>query len=176
MQPLLQLLLKINPNFSRFYCNKNLPCSSVLQLTTNYFSAFLDECSSLIGAVSLIKDLKCWCLSTVTNILNINIVFFNIWSVCWLLTAQIPEQTIGVIFLFFSSYTLVIRNIVYCIRSYLNCLKNTYIKPCKWVVFSYLGCLKRKVIAIVIVITFNVIVIDYIVILFIRNRNRACSK
>jgi len=28
----------------------------------------------------------------------------------------------------------------------------------------------------VIVITFNVMVIDYIVILFIRNRNRACSK
>jgi len=34
----------------------------------------------------------------------------------------------------------------------------------------------RHVIAIVILITFNVIVIDYIVILFIRNRNQAGGK
>jgi len=33
-----------------------------------------------------------------------------------------------------------------------------------------------NVIAIAIVITFNVIVIDYIASLFIRNRNRACDK
>jgi len=35
---------------------------------------------------------------------------------------------------------------------------------------------KCTVIAIVIVITFNAIVIDYNVILLIRNRNRACGK
>jgi len=33
-----------------------------------------------------------------------------------------------------------------------------------------------NVIALVIVVTFNVIVIDYIAILVIRNRNRACDK
>jgi len=52
--------------------------------------------------------------------------------------------------------------------------ENIYIKfkPYKWVLFSFWGCLKTNVIAIVIVITYNVIVIDYIAILFIRNRNR----
>jgi len=40
----------------------------------------------------------------------------------------------------------------------------------------FYGCFKTNVIAIVIVITYNVIVIDYIAILFIRNRNRACDK
>jgi len=37
---------------------------------TNDFSAVLDECSSLIDVVYLVKDLKHWCLSTVTKILN----------------------------------------------------------------------------------------------------------
>ena len=36
--------------------------------------------------------------------------------------------------------------------------------------FSFWGCFKTNVIAIVIVITFNVIVIDYIQILCIRNQ------
>ena len=46
----------------------------------------------------------------------------------------------------------------------------------KWVLFSFWECFKTNVIAIAIVITFNVIVIDYILILFIRNHNRACGK
>ena len=37
----------------------------------------------------------------------------------------------NVIFLFSSSSSFVIRNFVYCIRSYFKCLKNIYIKPCK---------------------------------------------
>jgi len=41
---------------------------------------------------------------------------------------------------------------------------------------GFVLCFKTNAIAIVIVITFNVIVIDYIVILFIRNRNRADGK
>ena len=87
------------------------------------------------------------------------------------LTAQIPEQTIDVIFLFFCSYSLVFH--YFYVLYY---LKNTSIKQCKWHLFSFWGCLKVNVITILIMITFNVIVIDYIVILFIRNRNWACGK
>jgi len=44
--------------------------------------------------------------------------------------------------------------------------------------FSFWGCFKTNAIAIVIVITFIVILIGYVVILFISNRhlNRACDK
>jgi len=42
--------------------------------------------------------------------------------------------------------------------------------------FSFWGYFKTNVIAIVIVITFDVIVTNCIVILFICNRNRACDK
>jgi len=56
------------------------------------------------------------------------------------------------------------------------CLKFTYVKPCKWVLLSFWQCFKTNVIAIVIVVTFNVIiiVIDYTAILFIRNRLHLC--
>jgi len=37
---------------------------------TNKRLSLLDECSSLIDVVCLIKDLKRWCLSTVTKIVN----------------------------------------------------------------------------------------------------------
>ena len=45
-------------------------------------------------------------------------------------------------------------------------------KPRKWILLPFWECFKTNVIAIAIVITFNVIVIKYIIILFIRNRNR----
>jgi len=63
----------------------------------------------------------------------------------------------------------VIRNFVYCIRLYLILPENTYIKfkPRKWALFSFWGCFKTNVIAVIIMINFNVIIIDYIVTLFI---------
>ena len=91
-----------------------------------------------------------------------------------LFTAQISQQTMHVFFLFsvLDPHRLVISfialiHIVCCLKIYLQ-----YIKPCKWVLFSFWRCFQTNVIAIVIVITSNVIVIDYIVILLIRNRNR----
>jgi len=41
-----------------------------LKLLTNEFSALLDECSSLIDVVCLIKDLKRLYLSIATKVLN----------------------------------------------------------------------------------------------------------
>jgi len=54
---------------------------SILKLPSNEFSALLDECSSLIDVVCLIKDLKHRCLSTVTNILNILFLFNQYFEV-----------------------------------------------------------------------------------------------
>jgi len=45
---------------------------AILKLLTREFSALLDECPSLVDVVCLLKDLKRWCLSTVTKILNID--------------------------------------------------------------------------------------------------------
>jgi len=44
------------------------------------------------------------------------------------------------------------------------------------VLFSFWRCLKTNVITIVIVISFNVIVMDYIVILFVCNPNHIYGK
>jgi len=87
------------------------------------------------------------------------------------LAAQISQQTIDVIFLFFSVYSSVIRNFVYCIHSYRSLSENIFASN-HADGFCFLS--EDNIIAIVIVTTFNVIVIDCIEILFIRNR--ACGK
>jgi len=54
-----------------------------ITVLTHDFSALLDECSSLMDVVWLIKDLKGWCVSTVTNISKIYyFCLINIYSVC----------------------------------------------------------------------------------------------
>ena len=54
--------------------------SAILKLLTTWFSALLDECSSLIDVVCLIKYLKRWCSSAVTKISNIDL-FQSIFKV-----------------------------------------------------------------------------------------------
>jgi len=98
----------------------------------------------------------------------------TIWKVCWLLTAQISEQTVNVIFLFFSSYS-VIRNFIYCIRSHFNCLKNAYIKPCKCF-FCLLKMSEDKRNRDCNRVYFQCNRNRLHLILFIRNCNRACGK
>jgi len=85
------------------------------------------------------------------------------------LSAQTSKQTIIVNFLFFSAYSSVIRNFVYCIRSYRILFQNIHTSNNANGFYFLSEDVSRQI-----VITLYVIIIDYIVILFIRNR--ACGK
>ena len=88
--------------------------------------------------------------------------------VCWLHEHFIKQLYIVNCFPVLDPYRLVISFIAFI--NIICCLKNTYIKPCKWDLFSFWRCFKTNVIMFIIVIIFN------IVILFIHNRNRAGGK
>jgi len=77
------------------------------------------------------------------------------------------QQIIDVVFFF--RWLLLSDPQLHPRHSLISCIvwKYTYIKPCKWVLYSFWGCFKSNEISIVIVITFNVIVIDYIQVLLI---------
>jgi len=91
-----------------------------------------------------------------------------------LLSAQTSQSRVNVNFLFSVSYPLqIVFSFIVFIHVYVA-WKNAYVKPRKWVLFFFWECSETNVIAIVIVITFNVIVIEYVGILCIRNQ--ACGK
>jgi len=84
-------------------------------------------------------------------------VFVNPWLHIY------PNEQLVWFFFFLSSYSLVAISFIAFVHI-LYCLKTTYINLCKRDLFSFWVCLETNVITIVIVTTFDVIIIGNIVI------------